>query len=261
MSVDAGLYLRWPQGRAPSAEELAEQFGLGSRNGSGIWGRIVSVDGHSRMWVTVSTDPTDLVDPSRTFEHGAYDHWLHLSPSKTAPYPEDTFAVLRAQCREIIARLRRSGLVESAFYVDADCLTSYWADIRSALGPGPLPAVELDLWWAAEAPTASTLPAALTPNLHPAPADPARTAGLIPALAEASGILWDIAHRADELPVRHTARFTGHHVGPEELDAFSDRLAAELARPGEQIDVALWVNDRLCRYEVANQPVTDLRVC
>ncbi|MFJ9447434.1 hypothetical protein ACIRRH_37175 [Kitasatospora sp. NPDC101235] len=260
MSVDAGLYLRWPEGRAPSAEELAELFGITPRNGSDIWGKIVSADGRSRMWVTVSTDPSDRVAPSRTFEY-AYDHWLHLSPSKTAPYPEDTFAVLRAQCREIIARLRRTGLVESAFYVDADSLTSYWTDIRSALGPEPLPAVELDVWWAAEAPTTSTLPAVLTPNLHPAPADPARTARLIPALAEASGIPWDIAYRAGELPVRHTARFTGHHVTPEELDAFSDRLAAELTRPGEQIDVALWVNDRLCRYEVANQPVTDLRVC
>ncbi|MFJ3791390.1 hypothetical protein [Kitasatospora sp. NPDC090091] len=260
MSVDAGLYLRWPEGRAPSAEDLAELFGITARNGSGIQGRIVSVDGRSRMWVTVSTDPSDLVDPSRTFEH-AYDHWLDLSPSKTAPYPEDTFAVLRAQCREIIARLRRTGLVESAFYVDADSLTSYWTDSRSALGPAPLPAVELDVWWAAEAPTTSTLPPALTPNLHPAPADPARTAGLIPALAEASGVLWDIAYRAGELPVRHTARFTGHHVTPGELDAFSDRLAAELTRPGEQIDVALWVNGRLCRYEVAGRPVTDLRVC
>ncbi|GHF78752.1 hypothetical protein GCM10018790_65940 [Kitasatospora xanthocidica] len=260
MSVDAGLYLRWPHGQAPSAEELAEQFGITSRNGSGIVGKIVSADGHSRMWITVSTDPRDLVDPSRTFEH-AYDHWLSLSPSKSAPYPEDTFAVLRAQCRQTVTRLRRTGLVESAFYVDADSLTSYWTDTRSALGPEPLPAVELDLWWAAETPTTSTLPAALTPNLHPAPADPARTTVLIPVLAEASGILWDIAHRAGELPVRHTARFTGHHVTPEELDAFSDRLAAELARPGEQIDVALWANGRLCRYEVANQPVTDLRVC
>ncbi|MFD0345064.1 hypothetical protein ACFQ0M_01250 [Kitasatospora aburaviensis] len=214
MSVDAGLYLRWPEGRAPSAEELAELFGLTSRNGSGIWGKTVSVDGHSRMWVTVSTDPGDRVDPSRTFEH-AYDHWLALSPSKTAPYPEDTFAVLRAQCREIIARLRRTGLVESAFYVDADGLTSYWTDIRSALGPGPLPAVELDVWWAAEAPTTAALPAALTPNLHPAPVDPARTAGLVRACAEASGILGDIAHRAGELPVRHAARFTGHHVTPK----------------------------------------------
>ncbi|MBO1418526.1 hypothetical protein, partial [Streptomyces sp. FH025] len=85
---------------------------------------------------------------------------------------------------------------------------------------------------------------------------------LIPARDEAPDtILWDIAHRAAELPVRHTARFTGHHVTPEELDAFSDRLLAELTRPGERLDVALWVNDRLCRYEVAAQPVTDLRVC
>ncbi|MFE4971048.1 hypothetical protein ACFRAR_02880 [Kitasatospora sp. NPDC056651] len=258
MSVDAGLYLRWPEGRAPSAEELAALLGITYRDGSGPWGTTVSADGRSRMWIRVATAPRDRVAPSRTPGH-AYDHWLHLSPAKSPPHPEDTFAVLRAQCREIIARLRRTGLVESAFDIDGP--TSYWTDIRSALGPVAPPAVELDVWWAAEAPTAAELPAAPTPNLRRAPADPARTTGLIPPLAEATGVLWELAYRSEELPVRHTARFSGRPGDPGELDAFSDRLVAALTRPDERIDVALWVDGRLCRYEVAVQPVTDLRVC
>ncbi|MET8629293.1 hypothetical protein ABZW30_37100 [Kitasatospora sp. NPDC004669] len=88
-----------------------------------------------------------------------------------------------------------------------------------------------------------------------------RTARLIPPPAEAADAVTEsLALRAAELPFHHTARFTGHRVTPEELDAFSDRLVAELTRPGEQTDVTLWINDRLTRHEAAVQPVTDLRL-
>ncbi|MFF9645108.1 hypothetical protein [Kitasatospora aureofaciens] len=53
----------------------------------------------------------------------------------------------------------------------------------------------------------------------------------------------DLAHvlatRAAERPVQHAARCTGHHLTPEELDTFADRLVTTLTRPGERIDVAL----------------------
>ncbi|MFD8702136.1 hypothetical protein ACFV1W_05835 [Kitasatospora sp. NPDC059648] len=242
MSVDASLSLRWPEGLAPSTDGLARLLGPdhGPDAGpdAGPWSLTTTPDGRSRMWVRVSTDPAD-----RT---GSYDHWLHLSPAGSPPHAEDTYAVLRAHCRETVALLRRHGLAEAAHDIDGDP-TGYWT--RAADSPELLTDPDLTVWWAAETPTSPTLPAALTPGLHPAP-----TTHLTPAATD------DLGSRAAGLPVQHTARFTGRRITPEELDTFADRLVATLTRPGERVDVALRLRTRLIRYESALQPLTDLRV-
>ncbi|MFH8379841.1 hypothetical protein ACH4E7_02700 [Kitasatospora sp. NPDC018058] len=143
------------------------------------------------MWVRISADPTDRIGPSPApggtpdrFAERPYDHWLHLTPAERPPYPEDTFAVLRAHCGAAVARLRRHGLVESAF--DIDDPAGYWTSARAVFGPALPTDVLLDVRWAAETPTTPTLPAGLTPNLHPAPADPSRTTRQWPAGRPAS---------------------------------------------------------------------------
>ncbi|MFJ9775557.1 hypothetical protein ACIRVF_30650 [Kitasatospora sp. NPDC101157] len=242
MSVDASLSLRWPEGLAPGTDGLARLLGLDHGPGhgpdAGPWSMTTTPDGRSRMWVRIATDPADRTGP--------YDHWLHLSPPGSPPHAEDTHAVLRAHCRETVALLRRHGLAEAAHDIDGDP-TGYWT--RAAEHPELLTDPELTVWWAAEAPTTATLPAALTPNLRPAP-----TTQRAPAPTD------DLGAHAAELPVQHTARFTGHRVTSGELDTFADRLVATLTRPGERIDVALRLHTRLIRYESAIQPPTDLRV-
>jgi hypothetical protein len=270
MSVDAGLYLRWADGLAPSADELARMIGLSHESDPRGWRKATASD-TCLMWIRISADASDRIGPSPApegtpdrFAERAYDHWLHISPSRLAPYAEDGFASLRAYCREVIGGLRHEGLVESAFDVDGDSWVSYWAATRDAFGAEVLPDVELDAWWAAGLPDTTDRPDirnVLTANLSYAGDGDSRTTGRFVPQAEAvNAISETIGLRAAELPFHRTARVKGCHVPAGELDSFSDQLVAELAGPGEVVDVAVWVNNRLCRYEVAAQPTDDLRV-
>lgn len=252
MSVDAVLHLRWPEGLAPTPGELAALLGLRYAADGGLWGEATAPDGASTMWVRISTDPADRLGPrpGQAAEH-PYDHRLVLSPAKREPYPLDTYAVLRAHARETVALLRRHGLAEAAFGIDADGADGYWT-----AAPADLPeTVDLHVHWAAETPTLTTLPTTLTPHLHQTPAP--TTASPTPGPDDITRAL---ATRAAALPVHHTAHYTGHRITPEELDTFADRLTATLTRPGEQIDLTLWLGPHLLLHQTATQPPTDLRL-
>ncbi|MEU4119347.1 hypothetical protein AB0F71_33235 [Kitasatospora sp. NPDC028055] len=241
MSVDADLHLRWPAGLAPTTGELATLLGLRYGADGGPWGETPAPDGGSTMRVRISTDPADLLGPrpGRATEH-RYDHWLVLTPARREPYPLDTYAVLRAHARETIALLRHHGLVEATFGIDASGADGYWTAARTLLGPEPAD-VDLTLWWGTETPTT---PTPSTPTPPPGPDDITRA----------------LAARAAGLPTQHTTRYTGRQVTPDQLDAFADHLTATLTRPGEQLDLALWLGPHLLRHQTATHPTTDLRL-
>ncbi|MFF4921174.1 hypothetical protein ACFY4B_11390 [Kitasatospora sp. NPDC001261] len=259
MSVNAVVSIRRLDEPSLTAEEIASTLGLPGGPAARTWHETVGPDG-SRLTLWLTAEPGDVSGPAVGVTHDngyaerLYDCQLHVGVADLAG--EDEVTALRSYCRFATARLHAAlGGLETASYIDADGNYSYRID------PPGLSEAVVDLRLGSEAPltapgfslveaanrAASGTGLVFTedePNRHLAPSEDA-----------GDSVAYTVSSRAEELPFAAGARSGAAAVDARQLDGFTERLLAELARHTAGADLACWVNDRLYRYEVELTPL------
>ncbi|WP_033825547.1 hypothetical protein [Kitasatospora sp. MBT63] len=259
MASDAGLLVRRRTGDALTVRQVATALGLPDDPSAVRWQRTTGPDG-SLFGLRMSTEPGDLLGPAvgeSSAEWPAerpYDCYLHVTIDRTAGEDGDSTAALRAFCRSAVSRLHGAwpGL-ETAFGLDADGSYSYRIDPREVRG------TEIELWLGSAAQPAVPLfsPAGAADRSaaadRPGPRFHACPPGRFIPDAESAGdaVTETLALRAGRPGFRAAARTAGWSGAPEALPGFTERLLTECGAAFEEFDLALWVDGRLCRNEVA----------
>ncbi|WP_371494963.1 hypothetical protein OG871_06710 [Kitasatospora sp. NBC_00374] len=259
MSSDAAVLVRRHTGGALTTRQVATALGLSEDPSVVLWQQATGPDG-SLFSLRMSTDPGDRLGPAvgepspEWPAERSYDCYLHVTIDRTADEDGDSTAALRAFCRSVVSRLHGAwAALETAFSLDADGSYSYRID------PHEMRGTEIELWLGSAAqpfaPRFSLAGAAdraaaaarLGPLFHECP--PGR---FIPD-AETAGdaVTETLALRAERPGFRAAARTAEWSGTPEELLGFTERLLTEVGTAFEEVDLALWVDGRLCRNEVA----------
>ncbi|MFF2614879.1 hypothetical protein [Kitasatospora sp. NPDC058046] len=256
MSTDAAILVRRPSGPALTAQEIADVLVPVSDPLTAPWHHRVGTDG-SKFRIRLSADPGDLAGPAVAGPPGDgqrdYDCFIHVSIYWTTEDTDDSLGSLRAFCRSLVAELHGAWPeAESAFEVD----DAYSYRILPELSEGVV-----DLRLGSEAPL--TAPgfslveaanrAASGTGLVFTEDEPGRH--LAPSEDAGDSVTYTVSSRAEELPFAAGARSGAAPVDARQLDGFTERLLAELARHTAGADLACWVNDRLYRYEVELTPL------
>ncbi|RGD58095.1 hypothetical protein DR950_10105 [Kitasatospora xanthocidica] len=248
--------MRRPSGPALTAQEIADVLVPVSDPLTAPWHHRVGTDG-SKFRIRLSADPGDLAGPAVAGPSGDgqrdYDCFIHVSIYWTTEDTDDSLGSLRAFCRSLVAELHSAWPeAESAFEVD----DAYSYRILPELSEGvvdlrlgseaPLTAPGFSLVEAANRAASGTglVFAEDEPNRHLAPSEDA-----------GDSVTYTVSSRAEELPFAAGARSGAAPVDARQLDGFTERLLAELARHTAGADLACWVNDRLYRYEVELTPL------
>ncbi|MEU1285304.1 hypothetical protein [Kitasatospora sp. NPDC005856] len=258
MSTDAAILVRRPSGPALTAREISDVLTLTTDPLTDPWHHLVGADG-SKFRLRLSTEPGDLSGPAPDGSSGGgerdYDCFLHVSIYWTTEDTDDSIGSLRAFCRSLVARLH-------AVWPEAESVS----EVDDAYGyrvlPEPAEGV-VDLRLGSEAPPAepgfslveAANRAASGTGLVFTEDEPGRH--VVPSQDAGDSVTYTVSARAEELPFAAGARSGAAPVDARQLDGFTERLLAELARHTTGADLACWVNGRLYRYEVELTPPLD----
>ncbi|MFJ9519776.1 hypothetical protein ACIRPK_16115 [Kitasatospora sp. NPDC101801] len=258
MSTDAALLVRRVSGPALTTAELGRALGLPADPAGVTWQRTTGPDG-SGFSIRLSTDPGDRLGPAVgevSAEWPAvrpYDCYLHIAIDRTAG--DDSLAALQGYGRWA-----------------EDAVHGTWPGLETSLEVegahgyrGVLPeltAAEVVVQLAGAEPpsgdgcSAAELAERGAPAGHPRPGfrpEPSNR-HLVTAAAAGDTVTETVALRTAEAGHLTVARATGWSLPAEAVRAFVDRLLAEAAVAFDRVDVAVWVDGRLRRYEVGVRP-------
>ncbi|WP_406421606.1 hypothetical protein OH809_16890 [Streptomyces sp. NBC_00873] len=256
MSVDASLHVRWRSGESPSMRCVEEALSLNPDAVNPVWLEGRAAD-RSRYGIRISVDAGDLIgataNPSGCLAEGGvrrFDVMFHVSPTEMGEGVEDGFKSLRAYCREIVSRLRdRWEISEYSFGLDFDGLISYKLSIFEDPLPAELSSSRIDLWIGSQTPLdAGSLREGSTFSEIPVESIQKNL-----STAEGNEVLESLERRIEDLS------FQRAFTVPNGRSGYSDRgidgVLSSLASVCPGIDVAVWVDGLLCRYEVELEPI------
>ncbi|MFE0653966.1 hypothetical protein ACFVZH_35965 [Streptomyces sp. NPDC059534] len=260
MSIDAELHIRWGAGEQPLEERLAEALALNPDPVNPAWREGLAPDG-SRYGVRVSTDAGDIVGPtvyspgiSTGQETPRYSVMLHVSPNRVGDDVEDGFASMRSYCRQIIETLKhRWKIIEYAFAVESDGLVNYGLTASASQLSGEY--ADLHVWIGSQTPF--DLESFITSVEFSSVDAPAAAVGKILGSSDPGEIVESLTERVSELDHQRMLVISG--VRSEEANSVMESLVSEVSTQFPGIDLAIWIDGVLHRYEVELLPLSATR--